>query len=158
MRPGFQLSPKRSCCHHGQIQAIQERRRRYRPAGEEESLRIGQTKFTQADHRKLKKLRLLTDETAMQIPEDEMIPTPPEGWRVIFLDFLTRGLSLPVQEFLCFLLFVYGIQLYQLTPNSILHISVFITLCECFLGIHPHWGLWKRIFLPPAQRITRLHL
>ncbi|KAK1647617.1 hypothetical protein QYE76_065422 [Lolium multiflorum] len=34
----------------------------------------------------------------------------------------------------------------QLTPNSILHISIFITLCECFLGTHPHWGLWKRIF------------
>ncbi|KAK1694232.1 hypothetical protein QYE76_010929 [Lolium multiflorum] len=36
--------------------------------------------------------------------------------------------------------------LHQLTPNSILHISLFITLCECFLGTHPHWGLWKRIF------------
>ncbi|KAK1618107.1 hypothetical protein QYE76_023624 [Lolium multiflorum] len=35
---------------------------------------------------------------------------------------------------------------YRLTPNSILHISIFITLCECFLGTHPHWGLWKRIF------------
>ena len=37
-------------------------------------------------------------------------------------------------------------QLHQLTPNSILHIACFITLCECFLGIHPHWGLWRRIF------------
>ncbi|KAK1681369.1 hypothetical protein QYE76_042217 [Lolium multiflorum] len=35
---------------------------------------------------------------------------------------------------------------YRLTPKSILHISLFITLCECFLGSHPHWGLWKRIF------------
>jgi hypothetical protein len=41
------------------------------------------------------------------------------------------------------LLFVYGVQLHQLTPNSILHISCFITLCEAFLGINPHWGLWK---------------
>ncbi|KAK1648708.1 hypothetical protein QYE76_066513 [Lolium multiflorum] len=38
------------------------------------------------------------------------------------------------------------VELHQLTPNSILHISLFITLCECFLGTHPHWGLWKRIF------------
>ncbi|KAK1615071.1 hypothetical protein QYE76_020588 [Lolium multiflorum] len=37
--------------------------------------------------------------------------------------------------------------LHQLTPNSILHISIFITLCECFLGTPPNWGLWKRIFL-----------
>ena len=75
---------------------------------------------------------------------------------VIFLDFLVRGLSLPAHEFLRGLLFVYGVQLHQLTPNSILHIAVFITLCECFLGIHPHFGLWKRIFLlrrnaPPAS-------
>ena len=26
------------------------------------------------------------------------------------------------------------------------HITCFIVLCECFLGIHPHWALWKRIF------------
>ncbi|KAK1679242.1 hypothetical protein QYE76_040090 [Lolium multiflorum] len=35
---------------------------------------------------------------------------------------------------------------YRLTPNSILHISIFITLCECFLGVPPNWALWKRIF------------
>ncbi|KAK1691764.1 hypothetical protein QYE76_008461 [Lolium multiflorum] len=35
---------------------------------------------------------------------------------------------------------------YRLTPNSILHVSIFIILCECFLGVHPNWALWKRIF------------
>jgi hypothetical protein len=30
--------------------------------------------------------------------------------------------------------------------HSILHTACFITLCECFLGTHPHWGLWRRIF------------
>ena len=104
------------------------------------------SKFTPADHRKLKKLGLLTDDGKMKIPGDEATPNPPEGYRVTFADFLVRGLALPVHEFLRGLLFVYGIQLYQLTPNSILHISIFMTLCECFLGIHPHWGLWKRIF------------
>jgi hypothetical protein len=29
----------------------------------------------------------------------------------------------------------------------ILHIACFITLCECFLGIEPHWALWRRIFI-----------
>ncbi|KAK1642780.1 hypothetical protein QYE76_060585 [Lolium multiflorum] len=42
--------------------------------------------------------------------------------------------------------FFYGIQLWQLTPNSILHLSIFITVCEAFLGIDPHWGLWRKIF------------
>jgi hypothetical protein len=37
-------------------------------------------------------------------------------------------------------------QLHQLTPNSILHIACFITLCRAFLGVNPHWGLWIHIF------------
>ncbi|KAK1619037.1 hypothetical protein QYE76_024554 [Lolium multiflorum] len=39
-----------------------------------------------------------------------------------------------------------GIQLWQLTPKSILHLSIFITVGEAFLGIDPHWGLWRKIF------------
>jgi hypothetical protein len=36
---------------------------------------------------------------------------------------------------------VYGVQLHHLTPNSLLHIACFITLCESFLGIEPHFIL-----------------
>jgi hypothetical protein len=64
----------------------------------------------------------------------------------MLLAFLLHGLSLPAHEFLRGLLFVYGVQLHQLTPNSILHIAYFITLCEAFLGINPHWVLWKYLF------------
>jgi hypothetical protein len=39
-----------------------------------------------------------------------------------------------------------SLQLHQLTPNSILHIACFITLCEAFLGINTHWVLWKYLF------------
>ncbi|KAK1608822.1 hypothetical protein QYE76_032495 [Lolium multiflorum] len=67
-------------------------------------------------------------------------------YRVSFFYHLIRGLSPPIHEFLRGLLFVYGLQLHQLTPNSILHVSIFITLCECFLGVQPNWALWKRIF------------
>ncbi|KAK1680333.1 hypothetical protein QYE76_041181 [Lolium multiflorum] len=73
-------------------------------------------------------------------------PRPPKGFTVMFTAFLFRGLSLPAHEFLRSLLFFYGIQLWQLTPNSILHLSIFITVCEAFLGIDPHWGLWRKIF------------
>jgi hypothetical protein len=64
----------------------------------------------------------------------------------MFLSFLLHGLSLSAHEFLCGLLFVYGVQLHQLTPNSILHIACFITLCEAFLGVDPHWELCKYLF------------
>ncbi|KAK1617932.1 hypothetical protein QYE76_023449 [Lolium multiflorum] len=82
----------------------------------------------------------------LRFPDEESFPTPGIGFRVTFIDHLIRGLSAPIHEFLRGLLFVYGLQLHQLTPNSILHISIFITLCECFLGTHPNWALWKRIF------------
>jgi hypothetical protein len=55
-------------------------------------------------------------------------------------------LSLPAHEFLRGLLFVYGVQLHQLTPNSILHIACFVTLCDSFLEIEPHFLLWRSIF------------
>jgi hypothetical protein len=64
----------------------------------------------------------------------------------MFFYFLLRGLSLPAHEFLRGLLFIYGVQLHQLTPNSILHIACFITLYESFLGIEPHFLLWKFLF------------
>jgi hypothetical protein len=68
----------------------------------------------------------------------------------MFLAFLLRGLSLPG------LLFVYGVQLHQLTPNSILHIACFVTLCESFLGIEPHFLLWRSIFqLRPNVALSR---
>jgi hypothetical protein len=104
------------------------------------------SKISNQDQRTLKKLGLLKKQDSLIFPGDESFPRPPIGYRITFTDHLIRGLSTPIHEFLRGLLFLYGIQLHQLTPNSIIHISIFITLCECFLGTHPHWGLWKRIF------------
>jgi hypothetical protein len=74
----------------------------------------------------------------------------------MFLAFLLRGLSFPPHEFLRGLLFVYGVQLHQLTPNSILHIACFITLCESFLGIEPRFLLWKFLFrLRPSVTLSK---
>ncbi|KAK1668539.1 hypothetical protein QYE76_056698 [Lolium multiflorum] len=82
----------------------------------------------------------------IRLPGSSSRPRPPKGFTIMFVAFLYRGLSLPAHEYLRFLLFFYGILLWQLTPNSILHLSIFITLCEAFLGIDPHWGLWRKIF------------
>jgi hypothetical protein len=98
------------------------------------------------DLKKLKKEDFLPEAVPVIFPGDERVPKLPKGYRVMFLAFLLRGLSLPAHEFLRGLLFVYGIQLHQLTLNSILHIACFITLYESFLGIDPHWVLWKFLF------------
>ncbi|KAK1617679.1 hypothetical protein QYE76_023196 [Lolium multiflorum] len=100
--------------------------------------------------RDINKLRTLgfisASEEDIRLPGPVTRPKPPKGFTIMFAAFLFRGLSLPAHEFLRSLLFFYGIQLWQLTPNSILHLSIFITVCEAFLGIEPHWGLWRKIF------------
>ncbi|KAK1597547.1 hypothetical protein QYE76_007992 [Lolium multiflorum] len=111
-----------------------------------EDLEWERSKISNQDVNTLKRLGLMKKEYAIRFPSEESYPNPPMEYRVSFVDHLIRGLSAPIHDFLRGLLFVYGIQLHQLTPNSILHISIFITLCKCFLGIPPNWALWKRIF------------
>ncbi|KAK1668530.1 hypothetical protein QYE76_056689 [Lolium multiflorum] len=104
------------------------------------------SKISTQDINMLKKLGINKKPKALCFPSEESYPTPPMGYRVSFVDHLIRGLSAPIHPFLRGLLFIYGLQLHHLTPNSILHISIFITLCEAFLGVQPNWALWKRIF------------
>ncbi|KAK1611789.1 hypothetical protein QYE76_035462 [Lolium multiflorum] len=104
------------------------------------------SKISTQDINLLKKLGISKKPKALCFPSEESYPTPPMEYRVSFVDHLIRGLSAPIHPFLRGLLFIYGLQLHHLTPNSILHISIFITLCEAFLGVQPNWALWKRIF------------
>ncbi|KAK1607994.1 hypothetical protein QYE76_031667 [Lolium multiflorum] len=111
-----------------------------------EDLEWERSKISNQDMNLLKRLGFTKEKDALRFPHEESYPKPPMEYRVSFVDHLIRGLSPPIHEFLRGLLFVYGLQLHQLTPNSILHVSIFITLCECFLGVQPNWALWKRIF------------
>jgi hypothetical protein len=112
--------------------------------------------FKQKDLDKAQADGLISDDDQVIFPSTERIPKPPSGFRVMFLAFLLHGLSLPAHEFLRGLLFVYGVQLHQLTPNSVLHIACFITLCESFLGIEPHFLLWKFLFrLHPSVALSK---
>ena len=43
-------------------------------------------------------------------------------------------------------MFYYGLDFHDLAPNFILNISAFIAVCEAFLCIQPHFGLWLKIF------------
>jgi hypothetical protein len=114
------------------------------------------SEFGQSDLTKAQKEGLITEGDQVVFPSTKRIPKPPSGYRVMFLAFLLRGLSFPTHEFLRGLLFVYGVQLHQLTPNSILHIACFVTLCESFLGIQPHWILWRFLFhLRPSVSLSK---
>jgi hypothetical protein len=65
---------------------------------------------------------------------------------VSFVPFHLLGFGLPVHLLLRWLLYYYGLCLHDLTPEGILHLSVFIMLCEGFLGIPAHYDLWRILF------------
>ena len=77
---------------------------------------------------------------------------------IMFRDFVERGLTLSVSEFFYRLLQFWGIQLHHLTPQSILHLSIFTNFCEALLGILPHFHLFQHFFflvpvppIPPSS-------
>lgn len=87
------------------------------------------------------------------LPEDKIEDVPkPDSWnRVIHTSFLYRGLSLPLHSFVRGLLVFYGCQLHCITPNGVLYLACFIPMCECFLGISPHFWLWHYLFKGKMQ-------
>jgi hypothetical protein len=74
------------------------------------------------------------------------VPTEDTHECVVYIPVLIRGLALPISPFFRGLLDFYNLNLTHLNPNSILQISVFVHLCEAYLGILPHFGLWKYLY------------
>jgi hypothetical protein len=64
----------------------------------------------------------------------------------MFARFVERGLALPASDFFKGLLKYYGIEYLNLNPNRIFHVSVFVHFCEAFMGIKPHWVLFRKFF------------
>jgi hypothetical protein len=62
-----------------------------------------------------------------------------------------RGFCLPVCDFLRSLLDHYQMELVHLNPNYILHITIFVHLCEAYLGIPPNFPLFKNYFFLKYQ-------
>jgi hypothetical protein len=64
----------------------------------------------------------------------------------MFARFMERGLALPASDFFKGLLRYYGIEYLNLNPNGIFHVSVFVHFCKAFMGIKPHWILFRKFF------------
>ena len=71
----------------------------------------------------------------------EDIPTEDRTETVVFRCFYEKGFTLPIGDLFRGLLFFYGLEVTHLKPNSIAQITIFIHLCEAFLGITPHLNL-----------------
>jgi hypothetical protein len=75
----------------------------------------------------------------------EEFPSEDVKEQVVFTSFFERGLNLPVGDFFHGLLY-YRLELVHLVPNSITVVSTFIHFCEAYLGISPHFLLWRYFF------------
>jgi hypothetical protein len=47
----------------------------------------------------------------------------------------------PSHRFLHSLLQFYGLELHHLTPSRMFYMAAFVTLCEAYMGIEPHFNL-----------------
>jgi hypothetical protein len=74
------------------------------------------------------------------------IPTPNTNEIVVFASLFQHKFGLPVCNFLHGLLDHYQIELVHLNPNSILQITIFVHLCEAYLGIPPNFPMFKNYF------------
>jgi hypothetical protein len=83
----------------------------------------------------------------------EAFLTPNTNDLVVFEAYFVHGFGIPTHLFLRKLLCYYDISVCHLNPNSILHISLFINLCKAFIGIAPHFNLFRHFFcLKPFSR------
>ena len=96
---------------------------------------------------RLRSTGYLSGDIAHRLPDEgQLIPTPRPHERVVFLPHFLRGLGFPLHPFVPGLMFYYGLDFHDLAPNFILSISAFIVMCEAFLRIQPHFGLWLKVF------------
>jgi hypothetical protein len=108
-------------------------------------------------------LRPLSDERRPEWipPVSGAAPSPPPGYVVSFVSFHERGFGVPASRFMRAILHHYGVELHNLSPNSISQAAIFVAVCEGYLGIAPHWDLWTHLFFaelfasPTGERKVR---
>ena len=65
---------------------------------------------------------------------------------MVFRSHFLRGFGLPVSAFFRSWLEFYQLQPHHLTPNAVVLLSAFVTLCEGYLGVLPTLELWGEFF------------
>jgi hypothetical protein len=76
----------------------------------------------------------------------EQFPSADVKEQVVFACFFEHGFNLPAGDFFRGLLYYYQLELVHLVPNSITVVSTFIHFCEAYLGISPHFLIWRYFF------------
>lgn len=81
----------------------------------------------------------------------EPCPMPNTNELVVFEDFFKRGFGVSIHPFLRMLIRYWGISLCNLHPNTILYISIYNDFYESYLGIPPHFNLFRHLFVPKKR-------
>jgi hypothetical protein len=64
----------------------------------------------------------------------------------MFARFVECRLALPASDLFKGMMRYYDIEYKNLNPNMIFHISIFVHFYEAFVGIKPHWILFRKFF------------
>jgi hypothetical protein len=84
--------------------------------------------------------------TDWKVPGKHQVPYLQPSEIVVFVAFVHAGLCRPASHFLHRFLWFFAISLNHLTPNGVLHLSMFVHFCEAFLGIFPSITLFHYFF------------
>ena len=85
------------------------------------------------DIKKLREAGYLAKKIGHRLPTvGHIVPTPEPHERVVFLPHFVRRIGFTLHPFICGIMYYYGIDLHDLSPNSFLNISTFIVVCEGF--------------------------
>ena len=100
------------------------------------------------DIKKLREAGYLAQKIGHRIPTaGQIVPNLEPHERVMCLPHSVRRLGFPLHPFVRGIMYYYRIDSHDLSPNSFLNISTFIVVCEAFLRISPHFGLWLKILM-----------
>lgn len=86
-------------------------------------------------------------------PKGEEYPKPHDDELVVFEAYYPKGFGVSVHPFLGALLSYYATSLYNLHPNSVLSVAIFIHMCEGYLGVYPYFNLFRHFFCVKAKGV-----
>ena len=108
------------------------------------------------DIARLREVGYLTADIQHRLPAPgQVILTPKPNESIVFVSHFLCGLGFTLDPFVRGLMFYYGLDFHDLAPDTILHISSFIVMCEAFLHVTPHFGLWLKTFNVKPKMIER---
>jgi hypothetical protein len=91
------------------IKKVAHRATMVKKGGNKMALKWVTSSFEESNLKKAQKDGFLPEAAPIIFLNDKHVPSPPKGYRVMFLAFLLYGLSLPAHKFLHGLLFFYGV-------------------------------------------------